>query len=175
MMMRSSTNRVVPDMQSEHGAVNRPIPTGRTNSPPGLRWGLSASSSSKPNHNKASVSSSAAKDSSSSSLLQSPRSPRRILKSLRNHAVAIVPSSSSSSRRQKEQRKDAKIANRNLTQFLTTDCPTDVLPKILAYAGPNAAAALQQTSRHFRNVLNSEGTWRGLCEELYKVCTPLQT
>lgn len=60
--------------------------------------------------------------------------------------------------------------NRNLAEFLTADCPTDVLPKILAYAGPNAAAALQQTSRHFFQVLNAEGTWRGLCEELYKVC-----
>jgi len=92
------------------------------------------------------------------SIQNAPRSPRRIFKSFRsvgtNHKAAANTIELQ--------------ADRNLTQFLTVDCPTDVLPKILAYAGPISAAALKQTSRHFRDVLNTEGTWRGLCEELYK-------
>ena len=89
-----------------------------------------------------------------------PRSPRRILKSIR--VVGGINHKATGNTLELQ-------ADRNLTQFLTIDCPTDVLPKILAYAGPISAAALQQTSRHFRDVLNTEGTWRGLCEELYKV------
>ena len=89
--------------------------------------------------------------------LPAPLRAPRLFKSLRN------------AQRVKQETKLERAAIQNLTQFLTTACPTDVLPKILAYAGPNAAAALQQTSRHFLELLNAEGTWRGLCEELYKV------
>jgi hypothetical protein len=53
--------------------------------------------------------------------------------------------------------------------FLETECPQDVLPKILAYAGPKKAAALSKTNRFWKNVTSKEGTWRVMCEELYKV------
>lgn len=152
MMMRSNNNRVVPDISAHHPV--RAIPASFPNSPGG-RWGLSPQQRPK------------RKDGSKDSPLSSPRTPRRILKSLRNHAVLHLGGPVSRSTRLEQKRES--LANRNLTQFLTADCPTDVLPKILAYAGPNSAAALQQTSRHFCEVLNSEGTWRGLCEELYKV------
>jgi hypothetical protein len=56
-----------------------------------------------------------------------------------------------------------------LFHFLETECPQDVLPKILAYAGPRKAAALSQTNRFWKNVTSKEGTWRVMCEELYKV------
>ena len=98
--------------------------------------------------------------------LPSPRSPQRLLKSLRNVA--------NKNRNNPPPQLILTPEQRNLTQFLTTACPTDVLPKILAHAGPTAAAALQQTSRHFHTLLDAEGTWRGLCEELYKVCDMLQ-
>jgi hypothetical protein len=56
-----------------------------------------------------------------------------------------------------------------LFRFLETECPQDVLPKILACAGPRKAAALSQTNRFWKNVTSKEGTWRVMCEELYKV------
>lgn len=90
----------------------------------------------------------------------SPLRPRLMLPGIKSLRQA---------QKQKQELRQERVANQNLTQFLTTACPTDVLPKILAYAGPSAAAALQQTSRHFRDLLNAEGTWRGLCEEMYKV------
>lgn len=160
LMIRSATNnRIVPDVPSE--GITRTIPAGRPDSPAGLRaWGISPQRSSK---RKSSIA-----DSNSSKEFESPRTPRRILKSLRKNAVASLVGVSPRSAQARQELQKEKVANRNLTQFLTADCPTDVLPKILAYAGPNSAAALQQTSRHFKNVLNSEGTWRGLCEELYK-------
>jgi hypothetical protein len=63
----------------------------------------------------------------------------------------------------------AAVTAAALFSFLETDCPQDVLPKILAYAGPKKAAALSQTNRFWKNVTSKEGTWRVMCEELYKV------
>jgi hypothetical protein len=51
----------------------------------------------------------------------------------------------------------------------STACPTDVLPKILAYAGPQMAQTLSHTNTFWDSVLNEEATWRTMCEELYKV------
>lgn len=56
-----------------------------------------------------------------------------------------------------------------LCAFLQGTCPQDVLPKILAFAGPHTAAVLQKTNQFWANVVQQEGTWRVLCEELYKV------
>jgi hypothetical protein len=64
---------------------------------------------------------------------------------------------------------DVAAADNALFRFLENECPQDVLPKILAYAGPRKAAALRQTNRFWKNVTNKEGTWRVMCEELYKV------
>jgi hypothetical protein len=48
-------------------------------------------------------------------------------------------------------------------------CPSDVVPKILAFCGPQMVALLSQTNRHWRDVCLAESTWRILCEDLYKV------
>ena len=53
--------------------------------------------------------------------------------------------------------------------WLEQDCPCDLVPKILAYCGPQQVAALSKTSKHWNNVAHQEKTWRILCEELYKV------
>ena len=173
-MLRSASTRVVPDFsvavptttQDEHQR-------GRSS----RTWHLSPRSASKRNSAVRDVTqqrmlSTANNNSNNNSLFPSlsgttttRSTPRRrlLLKSLR-HSV--------SPRHLSEKRRE-RAADRNLIQFLTKDCPTDVLPKILAYAGPTATATLQQTSRHFRTVLDAEGTWRGLCEELYKVCVVL--
>lgn len=58
----------------------------------------------------------------------------------------------------------------NILQWLETCCPQDVLPKVLAFCGPQKTAALAKTNRHWRSIVRAEGTWRVLCEELYKVC-----
>ena len=53
--------------------------------------------------------------------------------------------------------------------FLQEQCPEDVLPLILAFAGPQKAAALYRTNRHWKNILEEEATWKVMCKELYKV------
>lgn len=56
-----------------------------------------------------------------------------------------------------------------LMTFLSQECPEDVLPKILAYCGPQKVAALSQTCHQWSNIILNDATWRILCEELYKV------
>ena len=58
----------------------------------------------------------------------------------------------------------------NVVQWMeSSECPPDVLPLVLAFCGPQTAAALSKCNRHWMHVMQSEGTWRVLCEELYKV------
>jgi hypothetical protein len=54
-------------------------------------------------------------------------------------------------------------------QWFQNDCPEDLLPRILAYAGPQMTAAISRTNRFWRDVIDKESTWMTLCEELYKV------
>jgi hypothetical protein len=54
-------------------------------------------------------------------------------------------------------------------QFLIDICPEDILPKILAFAGPQKTAALSKVNRVWRDVIDEDWTWRVLCEDLYKV------
>ena len=56
-----------------------------------------------------------------------------------------------------------------LMQWLQRECPKDVVPKVLAFCGPQTTAKLQQSNRFWRDLVSSEATWRVLCEELYKV------
>jgi len=57
----------------------------------------------------------------------------------------------------------------NVLNFLQKDCPHDVLPKILAFAGPQKTAVLARTNHHWNKIITKEATWRVMCEELYKV------
>jgi hypothetical protein len=57
----------------------------------------------------------------------------------------------------------------NVMEFLIDVCPEDVLPKILAFAGPQKTAVLSKVNRVWRDVIAEEWTWRVLCEDLYKV------
>lgn len=57
-----------------------------------------------------------------------------------------------------------------LLSWLEQDCPSDVLPKILAYCGPQQVAALAKTNTTWQaRIVGQEPVWRVLCEELYKV------
>ena len=57
----------------------------------------------------------------------------------------------------------------NCMHWLEAECPTDLVAKVLAFAGPQKTAAISQTNRFWRDIMNEESTWKSLCEELYKV------
>jgi hypothetical protein len=68
-----------------------------------------------------------------------------------------------------ENMESSKPSMPNVMEFLIDVCPEDVLPKILAFAGPQKTAALSKVNRVWRDVINEDWTWRVLCEDLYKV------
>lgn len=83
------------------------------------------------------------------------------------------PSSRSFRRRQ-----TPAIASPNSTgimNWMENECPQDLIPRVLAFAGPQTAAALSRTCRFWKNVIDKESTWRTMCEELYKVRQLVQT
>jgi hypothetical protein len=57
----------------------------------------------------------------------------------------------------------------NAVQWLGEECPKDLLPTILAYAGPKTTAALTKTNKRWNNIVQQESTWKVLCEDFYKV------
>jgi hypothetical protein len=57
----------------------------------------------------------------------------------------------------------------NVVQWLGEECPEDLLPTILAYAGPKTTAALTKTNKRWNDMIRQESTWKVLCEDLYKV------
>lgn len=65
----------------------------------------------------------------------------------------------------------ATAVTANAITFLTQQtCPQDVLCKVLAFAGPQAAQALSHTNQYFHRVVaQNDETWRVLCHELGKV------
>mmetsp|Transcript_8725 Transcript_8725/g.25086 ORF Transcript_8725/g.25086 Transcript_8725/m.25086 type:complete len:570 (-) Transcript_8725:221-1930(-) len=56
----------------------------------------------------------------------------------------------------------------NVMHWLESDCPPDLLPKMMAYMGPKMFSTLSKVNRHWRAVTKQESTWKALCEELYK-------
>lgn len=59
-------------------------------------------------------------------------------------------------------------APENALTMMEKSCPMDVIPMIIAYAGPQTAQVLNQTSKFWHSVFENESTWKQLCEELYK-------
>lgn len=55
-----------------------------------------------------------------------------------------------------------------LMEWLQSDCPQDVILKILAFTGPKMVTKLSQTNRFWNTIIAQEKTWRTLSEELYK-------
>lgn len=75
-----------------------------------------------------------------------------------------------------EQRKDSMKSEDdetplNALSWLQSDCPTDVLPKVLAFMGPRMGLKLSKTNRFWRELHQKDSTWKVLCQELYKVCS----
>lgn len=85
----------------------------------------------------------------------------------KSNSTAMTKSASSSSTLDSS----LDLAQANPLRFLEEACPPDVLPLVLAYAGPQKAAVLQRTNRHWKKVLEEETTWKVMCQELYKVRT----
>jgi len=56
----------------------------------------------------------------------------------------------------------------NPIQWLEASCPQDVIPRVVAFTGPQMAAILMKTNRFWYNLMMQESTWRVLSEELYK-------
>jgi len=56
----------------------------------------------------------------------------------------------------------------HLMEWLQTDCPQDVILKMLAFTGPKMVTKLSQTNRFWNTIIAQEQTWRTLSEELYK-------
>jgi hypothetical protein len=78
---------------------------------------------------------------------------------------------SSLSSTETENMESSQPSTHNVMDFLIDVCPEDVLPKILAFAGPQKTATLSKVNRVWRDVIAEEWTWRVLCEDLYKVCS----
>lgn len=60
------------------------------------------------------------------------------------------------------------MAPENVLQWLCVSCPTDVIPHILAFCGPQMTSRLQRVSRFWHKAIQEESTWKILCEDLYK-------
>jgi hypothetical protein len=66
-------------------------------------------------------------------------------------------------------RRPVASLNNDVLHWLQSDCPQDVVLRVLAFAGPQTASALSKTNRYWKEVMDDEETWRVLCEQLYKV------
>jgi len=55
-----------------------------------------------------------------------------------------------------------------MMEWLQEDCPQDLLPRILAYAGPQITANLSRTCKFWNEVVGKESTWKVLSQDLYK-------
>ena len=62
----------------------------------------------------------------------------------------------------------SSLSSNNLMEWLQDDCPQDLLPKILAFAGPQTLSSFARTNRHWNEIIQRESTWMIVCEELYK-------
>jgi F-box domain len=98
----------------------------------------------------------------------------------RTESVSTVLSTTSSTMNGVESGKSDEIVttaaaaengnSNNPLLWLEQDCPSDILPKILAYCGPQQVAALAKTNTTWQaRIVGQEPLWRVLCEELYKV------
>jgi hypothetical protein len=74
-----------------------------------------------------------------------------------SHNMRLMPSSS--------------LTTWNILEWMQAECPVGILPRILAYAGPQTSMALSKTNHFWNQVLQDDATWRVMCEELYKVRT----
>jgi hypothetical protein len=63
----------------------------------------------------------------------------------------------------------ASASEPNAVTFLQQACPREVVPLVLAYAGPQVAQALARSNHFWSDLMNDDATWKVQCQELYKV------
>lgn len=56
----------------------------------------------------------------------------------------------------------------NVLAWLQHEAPQDIVPKILAFAGPRRMRALSRTCRAWRDIVLDEAVWRTACEDMRK-------
>jgi len=56
----------------------------------------------------------------------------------------------------------------NVMHWMQNECPKDVVPLVLAFAGPQSIATIGKINRYWHQVIEQEATWRQLCESMYK-------
>jgi len=93
---------------------------------------------------------------------------RSILRKSSSNLSKATSASSSTSSLDKKMASMQHLGAANPMRFLQENCPEDVLSLILAYAGPQQAAVLKRTNRHWRIIMDKETTWKVMCQELYK-------
>jgi hypothetical protein len=101
---------------------------------------------------------------------RSSKPPLNALKQAMKHLHGPWSRRRASSIETAESAKSLEPSTPNVMEFLIDVCPEDVLPKILAFAGPQKTATLSKVNRVWRDFIAEEWTWRVLCEDLYKVC-----
>ncbi|GKY97959.1 hypothetical protein MPSEU_000753900 [Mayamaea pseudoterrestris] len=62
----------------------------------------------------------------------------------------------------------SSITPPSLVHWLQSACPRDLLPKILALAGPQTTRSLYETNAHWKKLIEEEATWKILCMDSYK-------
>ena len=88
---------------------------------------------------------------------------------------SLLPSSSKHATPKANQMSHSVMTNggppETVLQWLEAVCSDDLVPKVLAFLPPPTTQALMQTNRYwFHLIARNDGTWRTLCERLYKVC-----
>lgn len=56
----------------------------------------------------------------------------------------------------------------SILEWLGFACPSDVVPKIFAYCGPQQVCSLSKTNKYWHAFIRQEKIWRVMCEDLYK-------
>lgn len=57
----------------------------------------------------------------------------------------------------------------NPIEWLASDAPDDILPRILSFAGPRKLYALSCASKVWRKLTMKDAVWKTMCEDLQKV------
>ena len=87
--------------------------------------------------------------------------------------VVASPASSSKASQQQHRNRHMTYASPTTANLMAwiqeEELPAEIVPHVLAYAGPHTCLALSKTNRFWAAVMKDEATWRVLCEELYKV------
>jgi len=67
-----------------------------------------------------------------------------------------------------QERQPVERRQRNVLSWIHDEAPMDLIPKILAYAGPQKISALSTLNKSWRRLIWTEPVWQTLCEDYGK-------